>query len=301
MNIVEDSVILVTGGTGSVGRAFIREVSKYHPKLIKIYSRGELLQKDMRDEFCGSEYQYIIGDIRDLPVLTKAIKGVDLVIHTAALKEIVSCEYNPFETVKTNVIGTMNIIEACIDNNVEKVVAISTDKACYPVSTYGETKALMERLIVRANTFSTTIFSCARYGNVLMSRGSVLPIWQKQRSTGIISITDKDMSRFWVTDEFGAKFIIDVIGMMKGGEIYIPKMVTKRIVDLAKEIVPECTWNIIGVRAGEKLHEVVLTAEESKHTRDCGDYYVIEPEFQSYVSYSDGRKLPEGFIYKSND
>jgi len=300
-------VILITGGTGSFGKRFTEIVLREHnPKMVRIFSRGEFLQLQMRQQFNNNpRLRFFIGDVRDRDRLYRAMNGVDIVVHATALKQIPTCEYNPVEAVKTNIDGAINVIDAAIDNKVKKVVAISTDKAVYPVSLYGATKLVAEKLFVQGNTYTggcRTMFSVVRYGNVVGSRGSVVPLFLEQRKMGKITITDERMTRFWITLDQGVRFVIDCIERMKGGEIFVPKIPSMRIVDLAQVIAPEAEREVIGIRPGEKIHECLITEEEARHTREFDSYFVIEPEhsFWSKDNLNGGRSLSEGFKYTSD-
>jgi len=306
-----NKVILVTGGTGSFGKKFTQiALQEYNPKVIRIYSRGELKQQQMRVQFQefynDDKLRFFIGDVRDKNRLFRAMNGVDIVIHAAALKQVPTCEYNPIEAVKTNIDGAANVIDATIDNNVEKIMALSTDKAVHPVNLYGATKLVAEKLFVQGNSYSggrKTIFSCVRYGNVVGSRGSVIPVFQRQKEKGKITITDENMTRFWITQEQAVRFIIDCIEKMKGGEIFVPKIPSMKIIDLAEVIAPECKKEVIGIRPGEKINEVLLTEEEAHHTKEFDNYFVVEPEhhFWGKGNYKKGKLLPSNFIYSSGN
>jgi UDP-N-acetylglucosamine 4,6-dehydratase len=305
---LNDKVILITGGTGSFGKKFIEiALSCYHPKKLIVFSRDELKQSDMRQEFLKYKnynlLRFFVGDIRDKERLMRAMNDVDFVIHTAALKQVPSCEYNPFEAVQTNVIGTKNIIECGIDNHVQKVIMLSTDKAVHPVNLYGSTKLTAEKLMIQSNSYvgsHNTRFSCVRYGNVLGSRGSVIPAFRKQAEEGVLTITDKKMTRFWITLEQAVCFVIFCLENMEGGEVFIPKIPSMKIVDLADVIAPDVPKNITGIRPGEKIHEILLTKQESSHAREFDNYYVIEPLFPFWQSIDAGARLPANFEYKSN-
>ncbi|MBN2299081.1 MAG: UDP-N-acetylglucosamine 4,6-dehydratase (inverting) [Deltaproteobacteria bacterium] len=305
MSIFDDKTILVTGGTGSFGKKFLEILLKEKkPKSVRIFSRGELLQMEMNNAFNDSRLRFLIGDVRDRGRLYRALNGVDIVVHAAALKQVPTCEYNPLEAVKTNIDGSMNIIEAAIDNSVEKVMAISTDKAVHPVNLYGATKMVAEKLFVQANTYTgtrNTKFSVVRYGNVVGSRGSVIPLFREQARTGQITITDKRMTRFWLTLDQGVRFVIQSLEMMKGGEVFVPKIPSMKITELAEVVAPGTTMTEIGIRAGEKLHEVLLTEDESRHAKEFKNYFIVEPEhpFWGKTNHSDGKCLPEGFRYSS--
>jgi len=306
-----NKVILVTGGTGSFGKKFTQIVLKEHnPKAIRIFSRGELKQQKMREQFQhfpkSEKLRFFIGDVRDRDRLHRAMNGVDIVIHAAALKQVPTCEYNPIEAVKTNIDGAANVIDAAIDNNVEKIMALSTDKAVHPVNLYGATKLVAEKLFIQGNTYTggrKTKFSCVRYGNVMASRGSVIPIFQEQRRNGTITITDKNMTRFWITQEQAAHFIIDCIERMKGGGIFVPKIPSMKIIDLAQAIAPQSEIKITGIRPGEKINEVLLTGEEARHTREFDKYFIVEPEyaFWNKNNFKDGKSLSSDFTYSSGD
>ena len=305
----QNKIILLTGGTGSFGQKFTEiMLKKYKPKVIRIFSRDELKQWEMEKKFSAYEehLRFFIGDVRDKDRLERAMDGADIVVHAAALKQVPLCEYNPFEAVKTNILGAQNVIEAAIDHNIEKVIAISTDKAVNPVNLYGATKMCMEKLFVSANSYvggkRQTRMSCCRYGNVVGSRGSVIPLFKKQRLTGTITITDRRMTRFWITLEQGVEFVIRCLEMMHGGEIFVPKVPSMKIMDLAKVIAPDCKIKYIGIRPGEKIHECLLTEDEARHALEFEDFFVIEPEhpWWSREKWQDGKKLPEGFRYTSD-
>lgn len=303
-----EKIILLTGGTGSFGQKFVEVMLKeYNPKTIRIFSRDELKQWEMAQKFNHDErLRFFIGDIRDKGRLERAMDGVDIVVHAAALKQVPLCEYNPFEAVKTNILGAQNVIEAALDRNVERVIAISTDKAVNPVNLYGATKMCMEKLFIAANSYvgpkRQTKMSCVRYGNVVGSRGSVIPLFKKQRQTGRITITDPRMTRFWITLEQGVRFVINCIEKMHGGEIFVPKIPSMRIMDLAKAVAPECEIEFIGIRPGEKIHECLLTEDEARHSIEFDDFFVIEPEHPWWNTerWSGGKRLPEGFRYTSD-
>jgi len=303
---LDGRTILIIGGTGSFGKKFTRMIlDEYNPKSVRIYSRGEFLQWEMQKTFQDERLRFLIGDVRDKERLYRAMKGVDIVVHAAALKQVPACEYNPIEAVKTNIDGAKNVINAAIDNNVKKVVALSTDKAVHPVNLYGATKMVAEKLFIQGNSYTglgETKFSCVRYGNVIGSRGSVIPLFQEQKKSGVLTITDERMTRFWITLEEGVHLVIKCIEEMKGGETYIPKIPSMKITDLARAIAPEAEINITGIRPGEKLHEVLITPDEALHTVDMGKNYIIEPEmkFWDKNNTSDGKSLPEGFCYSSD-
>ncbi|EKB44353.1 UDP-glucose 4-epimerase [Solibacillus isronensis B3W22] len=306
MNIIENKVVLVTGGTGSFGKKFIRKALELNVKKIIVFSRDELKQYEMKQEFQDKRIRFFIGDVRDKDRLYRAFDGVDIVIHAAAMKHVDACEYNPFEAVKTNIHGAQNIVEAAIDRGVEKVIALSTDKACSPVNLYGATKLASDKLFIAANAYvgeKKTRFSVVRYGNVVGSRGSVVPFFQKVRHTGRVPITDERMTRFWITLEQGVQFVLDNLGRMQGGEIFVPKIPSMNIMDLAKAIAPECEIDVIGIRPGEKLHEAMIMEDDSRHTLEFETYYVIQPELSwwSKERLVGGKALVDGFAYTSDN
>jgi UDP-N-acetylglucosamine 4,6-dehydratase/5-epimerase len=303
---LDGKIILLTGGTGSFGQKFTEIVlEKYNPDRIRIYSRGELLQYEMEKRFSDERLRFFIGDVRDKERLSRAMNDVDIVVHAAALKHVPACEYNPIEAVKTNIDGTKNIIDTAIDNDVERVIGLSTDKAVHPVNLYGATKMVAEKLYVQGNYYSgqkKTRFSCVRYGNVAGSRGSVIPLFKDQKKTGTITITDERMTRFWLTLDQGVQFVISCAEQMRGGEIFIPKIPSMKVTDLAKAIAPDTRIKFIGIRPGEKLHEVLLTEDEARHSREFDLYYIIEPELEFWDknAISGGKVPPEGFRYSSD-
>lgn len=307
MDILKNKVILLTGGTGSFGNKFTEILLKKHdPKVIRIFSRGEKLQLDMRNKFNDKRLRFFIGDVRDKDRLHRAMHDVDIVVHAAALKQVPACEYNPIEAVRTNINGAINVIDAAIDNGVNSVMAISTDKAVHPVNLYGATKMTAEKLFIQGNSYTgdvRTKFSCVRYGNVIGSRGSVIPLFLKQKETGTLTITDDKMTRFWITLEQGVNLVINSLNKMKGGEIFIPKIPSMKIMDLADAIAPGAKTKVIGIRPGEKIHEVLVTEDEAKHSREFSSFFVIEPEhsFWHKGNLKGGKNLPEGFKYTSDN
>lgn len=307
MDTLKDKVILLTGGTGSFGNKFTEIVINEHsPKTIRIFSRGEKKQLDMANKFKNERLRFFIGDVRDKDRLHRAMTDVNIVIHAAALKQVPACEYNPIEAVRTNIDGTANVIDAAIDNGVEKVLAISTDKAVHPVNLYGATKMTAEKLFVQGNSYAgkaDTKFSCVRYGNVIGSRGSVVPLFIRQKKSGTITITDEKMTRFWIKLEDGVRFVINCIGKMKGGEIFIPKISSMKIITLADAIAPEANKKFIGIRPGEKIHEILLTEDEAYHSKEFNDSFVIEPEhsFWKKNNLIGGKPLPTGFRFTSEN
>ncbi|MFB5085901.1 UDP-N-acetylglucosamine 4,6-dehydratase (inverting) [Psychrobacillus sp. PGGUH221] len=300
---IDDKSVLVTGGTGSFGKKFIRKILETNVKKVIVFSRDELKQYEMAQEFTDKRLRYFIGDVRDKERLLRAFDGVDIVIHAAAMKHVEACEYNPFEAIKTNIYGAQNIIEAAIDRGVDRVIALSTDKAAAPINLYGATKLASDKLFIAANSYvgeKRTKFSVVRYGNVVGSRGSVVPFFQKKKETGVLPVTDERMTRFWITLDKGVQFVLDSLDRMYGGEIFVPKIPSMSIIDLAKAIGPECEIEIVGIRPGEKLHEVMITQDDARHTVEYDDYYVIAPEFKWWQSnILNGQTVPEGFIYSS--
>lgn len=304
---LKNKTILVTGGTGSFGTRFIERVLADHePAAVRIFSRDELKQSEMQRRFADEDrLRYLIGDVRDLPRLVRATRGVDVIVHAAALKQVPACEYNPFEAVQTNVIGAENIVTAAIENEVPHVVALSTDKAVNPVNLYGATKLAAEKIVVQGNAYaadSTARFACVRYGNVVGSRGSVVPLFKAQAETGVLTITDESMTRFWITLDESVDFVISSLGLMGGGEVFVPKIPSMRVVDLAEALAPDAERRVIGIRPGEKLHEVLLTEDESRHSFDLGDRYVVLPEYASWPlrAYDDAQRLSPGYRYTSD-
>ena len=299
-------VILVTGGTGSFGRRFVDTVLKrYTPKKVIVFSRDELKQSEMAREINGKPMRYFIGDVRDLERLRRAMTGVDLVVHAAALKQVPACEYNPFEAVKTNIIGASNVIDAAIDRGVSKVLALSTDKAVNPVNLYGATKLCAEKLFVQGNAYareSGTRFSCCRYGNVVGSRGSVIPLFLEQKKNGSITVTDERMTRFWITLQQGVDFVIDSLEIMRGGEVFVPKIPSMRVTDLARAVAPGYAIAITGIRPGEKVHEVLVSEDEAHHAVEMPDRYVIKPlhPWWNVGDWADARPVPDGFRFSSD-
>jgi len=280
-DILKGKTILITGGTGSFGQKFVEiALKEYRPKKLIILSRDEMKQYEMSKKFNQKNVRYFIGDIRDSARLHRAFNGVDIVIHAAAIKIVPAAEYNPFEAVKTNVIGAENIINVAIDNGVKLVMALSTDKAANPINLYGATKLCAEKMFIAANNYSPhgTKFSVVRYGNVFGSRGSIAPHFNECKKKGVIPITDKRMTRFWITLEQGVKFVISSIEQMHGGEIFVPKIPSMKIIDFARTIAPNCKFKIIGIRPGEKLHEVLVSTDDARHTIEKSDRYVIYPD-----------------------
>ena len=306
----EDKSILITGGTGSFGRKLTEVLlSECRPKRLIIFSRDELKQHEMRQVFpdsLGEPMRYFIGDVRDKERLHRAFKGVDIVVHAAALKQVPACEYNPFEAVQTNIIGAKNVIDAALDEGIEKVLGISTDKAVNPVNLYGATKLCAEKLFVQGNSYAGaggTKFSCARYGNVVGSRGSVIPMFLKQRESGTVTVTDPRMTRFWITLDRGVRFVMSCLQEMEGGEIFVPKIPSMNIMDVVATIADGCTVKNIGMRPGEKLHEILISEDEARHTLNMDDMFVIQPSYPWWSSdkWKDGQSLEEDFRYGSDN
>ncbi len=313
--ILNNSSLLVTGGTGSFGQSFVRTMLERHkPSRLIIYSRDELKQFEMQQELPIEKYpaiRYFIGDVRDYSRLRRAMHGVDIVIHAAALKQVPAAEYNPFEAIKTNVIGGQNVIDAAIAVGVRKVVALSTDKAAAPINLYGATKLCSDKLFVAANNYSGgdgTKFSVVRYGNVMGSRGSVVPFFHKLKKTGVLPITDERMTRFSITLQQGVEFVLHCVERMWGGELFIPKIPSYRITDVAQAIDPDCRLDISGIRPGEKLHEDMITVTDALSTVEFDSYYVILPsaipgwDIERFIQESDntpGRYVTDGFYYNS--
>lgn len=303
-----NKTVLVTGGTGSFGKKFSKTLlAEKNPRKIIIYSRDELKQHEMRVAgYNDPRLRYFIGDVRDRDRLLRAMHGVDVVVHAAALKQVPACEYNPMEAIKTNIVGTSNVVEAALDAGVEKVLALSTDKAVSPANLYGGTKLVAEKLVVQSNNYAagtSTRYSCVRYGNVVGSRGSVVPLFLKMRSTGRLTITDERMTRFWLSLEQGVQFVINCIEQMEGGEVFVPKIPSTTIIDLAKAIAPDAEIKMIGIRPGEKLHEDLLSVDEARHSVELETMFVVQPVEASWFGYSwqdKGKPLPEGFSYTSD-
>lgn len=301
------STVLVTGGTGSFGQALIPELLRRSPKKLIVFSRDECKQYEMANTFDDRRLRFFLGDIRDKDRLYRAFNEVDIVVHAAALKQVPAAEYNPFEFVKTNIIGAANIIDAAIDRGVSRVIALSTDKAANPINLYGATKLCSDKLFVTANAYAggaRTKFGIVRYGNVLGSRGSVIPLFQEMRKTGILKLTDSRMTRFWLTLSQGVDFVLERLEHMQGGEIFVPKIPSMRLLDLAKAIAPECKLEYCGIRPGEKLHETLIPKDESTWCLEFPHHYVIRPSQLWWQpeekSEANGTPVPEGFRYRSD-
>jgi UDP-N-acetylglucosamine 4,6-dehydratase len=300
--------LLLTGGTGSFGNAFIERVTSTWPDaVIRVYSRDELKQSELRARYGDNQVRYLIGDVRDRARMTRAVQGADIVVHAAAMKQVPACEYNPFEAVRTNVLGAQHVVDAAIDARVSKVVALSTDKAVNPVNLYGATKLCAEKIFVQGNAYAAqrdTRLACVRYGNVVGSRGSVVPLFRKQlEETGRVTITDERMTRFWITLPQAVDLVLYALDHMAGGEVFIPKIPSMRVTDLADAIAPGAPRETIGIRPGEKLHELMITADESRHTIDAGDVYVVLPEHPWWDAKGPGalgNPTPDGWVYASD-
>ena len=309
---VDGKSILVTGGTGSFGQCLVKNIlENYKPSRLVVYSRDELKQSEMQQRFDPGEHsclRYFLGDVRDSERLKMALRGIDTVIHAAALKQVPAAEYNPTECIHTNVLGAENLVIACISASVERLLALSTDKACNPINLYGASKLASDKIFVAGNRLSGdggTVFSCVRYGNVVGSRGSVVPLFQRLLDEGAneLPITDARMTRFWITLQHGVEFVISCLGMMRGGEIFVPKIPSMSIADLAEAMAPEINQKVIGIRPGEKLHEVMITEDDSRNTVEIADRYIIEPAPVALPSYTirvGARPVEDGFRYSSD-
>ena len=311
--MLNNKAILITGGTGSFGKKFTQVVlENYEPEKLIIFSRDELKQFEMSQRWNEKKYpciRYFLGDVRDKERLIRAFNGVDYIIHAAALKQVPAAEYNPAEFIKTNIIGAMNIIDAAIQNNVQKVIALSTDKACNPINLYGATKLCSDKLFVAANVYRPKgrdkIFSVVRYGNVMGSRGSVVPFFKERVETGVLPITDPHMTRFWITLDQAVHFVLRVFELAKGGEIFVPKIPSMKITDLAKAIGPDCKQEIVGIRPGEKIHETLIGEDEGRYSTEYNECYVVRQNFlqsrEALYNNDGGRPCPEYFSYTSNN
>lgn len=309
--MLNNKSVLITGGTGSFGQKCVRTIlDKYKPRRLIVFSRDELKQYDMSQIFSDTDYpcmRYFIGDVRDKDRLRQAFRDVDYVIHAAALKQVPAAEYNPFEAIKTNVLGAQNIIDVAISSGVKRVIALSTDKACNPINLYGASKLCSDKLFIAGNSYTTSDgcqFSVVRYGNVVGSRGSVIPFFIKQAKKGILPITDPRMTRFWITLQQGIEFVLFCLERMVGGELFIPKIPSMNIMDLATAICPDCETEVVGIRPGEKLHETMIPMDEASHTVETYSYYVIKPQFRFFQRrFNHDRYSPvsEGFEYRSDN
>jgi UDP-N-acetylglucosamine 4,6-dehydratase/5-epimerase len=298
--------VLVTGGTGSFGTHLVERLLRDHdPRAVRVFSRDELKQSEVKRRFGHDDrLRMLIGDVRDLPRLVRATRGVDVIIHAAAMKHVDACEYNPFEAVMTNVIGSENVVSAAIENDVPYTLGLSTDKAVNPVNLYGATKLCAEKLTVQGNAYaadSPARFACVRYGNVVGSRGSVVPLFKAQAPTGVVTITDLAMTRYWITLEAAVDFVLASLDRMGGGEVFVPKSPSMRITDLAEALAPGAEHRVVGIRPGEKLHETLITEDESGHAIESDWGFVILPEYASWPTVQhEGTRVPRGFRYTSD-
>lgn len=302
-----DKTILVTGGTGSFGSKLIETLLADHdPYAVRVFSRDELKQSELQRRFADDDrLRFLLGDVRDLPRLVRATRGCDVIVHAAALKQVPACEYNPFEAVRTNILGTENVVNAAIENDVPTTIALSTDKSVNPVNLYGATKLAAEKLVTQGNAYaadSQARFASVRYGNVVGSRGSVVPLFKAQAATGVLTITDPAMTRFWITLEEAVQFVIESADRMGGGEVFVPRIPSMRVTDMAEALAPEAEVEVIGIRPGEKVHELLVTEDESRHAYRVHNGYVILPEYASWpLKAVEGEQLPKGFRYSSGE
>ncbi len=305
---IPEGTFLITGGTGSFGSAFVERVLRDSPgSVVRVFSRDELKQSEMAERFDHDpRLRFFLGDVRDLTRLQRAMRGADIVIHAAAMKQVPACEYNPFEAVQTNVMGSQNVVDAAIDAGVGRVVALSTDKAVNPVNLYGATKLCEEKLVVQGNAYAGrggTALSCVRYGNVVGSRGSVVPLFRRQVELGRLTITDERMTRFWITLDQAVGLVLFALEHMVGGEVFIPKIPSMRVTDLAAVMAPGIDYEVVGIRPGEKLHEALLTVDESRHTVDAGSVYVVLPQhpwWSDRPAWAEAQPVPPEFSYTSD-
>lgn len=306
-HLLLNSTILLTGGTGSFGRAFIKFLleKKDFNGTIRIFSRDEFKQYQLQQHYLGDpRLRFLIGDVREKDRLHRAMQDVDIVIHAAALKHITIAEYNPFEVIKTNIIGSQNVVEVAIDAKIKQAILISSDKAAYPISLYGATKLAAERIFVQGNIYVSnqqTAFAVARFGNIIGSRGSVIPLFETQRQSGILSLTHPNMTRFWITPSQAASFVLMSLSKMKGGEIFVPKLPSIKVIDLARAIAPRTKYRFTGIRQGEKIHEELMTKQELRSSKAFNSYYVIYPETKKGVSQSTEKGRKEGILYRSDN
>lgn len=309
MSFLDGKSVLVTGATGSFGKRFIRTVLEEHsPKRLIAFSRDELKQFEMRQYLSAPNLHYFLGDVRDKERLYRAFDGIDIVVHAAAMKQVPASEYNPMEAIKTNIIGAENVVNVCIDQEVQHVVALSTDKAANPLNLYGATKLCSDKLLIAANALSgrhRTRFSVVRYGNVIGSRGSVIPFFMQRRATGVLPITDPRMTRFWITLGQGVQFVLESLHRMHGGELFVPKIPSMKVTDVAKVVAPECRTEIIGIRPGEKLHELMVTQDDAINTVEHDTHYTIQPAAEwwpkdQFIRETGAQPVPETFQYSSD-
>ena len=297
--------VLVTGGTGSFGTAFVRTVlESYDVKSVRAFSRDELKQSELASAITDDRLRLFIGDVRDRDRLRLATRGVDVIVHAAALKQVPACEYNPFEAVQTNVMGAENVVSAAIENDVPMTIALSTDKAVNPVNLYGATKLCAEKIVAQAMAYAagtSARFASVRYGNVVGSRGSVIPIFKQQALDGMVTITDERMTRFWITLDEAVRFVLSCLPLVQGGETFVPKIPSMRVVDIAAALAPGAERQVVGIRPGEKLHEVLVTEDEARHCYDLDDRYMILPQLATWgLQQPRGAPLPDGFRYSSD-
>ena len=303
---LQGKVVLVTGGTGSFGTAFVRTLLEEHdPAAVRIYSRDELKQYELSQRFQDERMRFFIGDVRDGERLRLATRGTDVIVHAAALKQVPACEYNPFEAVQTNIVGAENVVSAAIANDVPRTIALSSDKAVNPVNLYGATKLCAEKIITQGNAYSGETharFASVRYGNVIGSRGSVIPLFKRQSEEGELTITDEAMTRFWITLPAAVEFVIASLERMEGGEVFIPKIPSMRLSDIIEAVAPTAPRRTIGIRPGEKVHEVLITGDEARHAAEFEDYFAIYPAFPFWRAreYRRGYELAPGFRYTSD-
>ncbi len=309
MSFLDGKAVLVTGATGSFGKRFISTVlEKHKPDRLIVFSRDELKQFEMQQDLRAPNLRYFLGDVRDKERLYRAFDGIQVVVHAAAMKQVPASEYNPMEAIKTNIIGAENVINVCIDQEVQHVIALSTDKAANPVNLYGATKLCADKLFIAANALSgrhRTRFSVVRYGNVIGSRGSVIPFFMQRRTSGVLPITDPRMTRFWITLGQGVQFVLDSLERMHGGEIFVPKIPSMKVTDVAKVVAPECRTEIIGIRPGEKLHELMVTQDDAINTVEFDTHYTIQPAAEwwhkhPFIQETGARPVPETFQYSSD-
>jgi UDP-N-acetylglucosamine 4,6-dehydratase len=307
METLKDKTVMITGGTGSFGQSFVKKIlEEKEVESIIVFSRDELKQFEMQANLDNQKVRFVLGDVRDYKRLLEVSTDVDVIIHAAAMKQITAAELNPIEAIKTNVLGAENIVRVAIENEISSVIALSTDKASNPANLYGATKLCSDKLIIAGNNLTRDklpIFSVVRYGNILGSRGSVIPLFLQQAKTGTITITNERMTRFWLSLDDGVDFVLNSIKTMQGGEIFIPKIPSFRVIDAAKVVAPEAKINIIGIRPGEKLHEIMITEDDSNYTYEFDDHFaIVSPSLLSSGAYRDlGKKVPEGFNFSSDN
>jgi UDP-N-acetylglucosamine 4,6-dehydratase len=303
---LKGKTVLITGGTGSFGKRFIEHLLRDHePAAVRVYSRDELKQHELREAVRDERLRFLIGDVRDLARLRMAVRGVDAIVHAAALKQVPACEYNPFEAVQTNILGAENVVTAAIEQGVPRTISLSTDKAVNPVNLYGATKLSAEKIVTQGNVYAgdpEVRFSTVRYGNVVGSRGSVIPLFKRQAAEGKLTITDAAMTRFWITLDEAVEFVIDSLERMQGGEVFVPRIPSMSVMDLAEALAPDAEQAIIGIRPGEKVHEVLLTQDEARHAVRFERYYAVYPAFPFWraTNFPKGEELPPGFRYASD-